>query len=300
MAIIPARQVRESGDILPLLDDMLPRGRGFLVMLKVYLDRGQKTDSTDSVMSVASVIFKLAPYKQFVRPWNRMLREWRASAFHATDFYSGAEEFKRDTPAKQALFEKHSRLIPGMVGPHVERILIISFRPEEYLQKASPDWKTAFGTSVHSMAVQLTLVTNGYWRERRCPSQSFAYFMESGDEDEAEVVATVSRMRNQPQTGESIAVSAFTPVVKGLARGTEAADFCAWHWNKYYMDKMRKGMPHDPRKDLAALVETANRNVDYLFATGPALDFFFAQVPAEVIKSFNEKKSQAASARGNA
>lgn len=269
-------------------------------MLKVYLDRGQKTDSTDSVISVASVIFKPTPYKQFVRPWNRMLREWEASAFHATDFYPGAEEFKRDTPKRQALFEKHSRLLPGMVGSHVERILIVCFRPEEFLQTASPDWRAAFGTSVHSMAVQFTLLSNGFGRQEKCPSQSFAYFMESGDKDEAEVVAAVATMRGHPQTARDVAVSAFTPVDKGLARGTEAADFCAWHWNKYYMDKMRKDMPNDPRKDFAALVETSNHKVDYLFATGASLEFLFAQIPFEVLKSFNERKAEAASARGNA
>jgi hypothetical protein len=85
-------------------------------MLKVYLDRGAKSDSSDSVVSVASAIFKPVAYKQFVRPWNRMLRGWRASAFHATDFYNGAGEFKRDTPAKLERHITDSKLLPRIIG----------------------------------------------------------------------------------------------------------------------------------------------------------------------------------------
>ena len=69
-------------------------------MLKVYLDRGAKSDADDSVVAVAATVFKPLGYKRFVRPWERMLHEWSASVFHATDFYSGAKEFKRDTPSK--------------------------------------------------------------------------------------------------------------------------------------------------------------------------------------------------------
>jgi hypothetical protein len=253
-------------------------------MLKVYLDKGQKTDGVDVVMSIAAVIFKPTRYVQFVRPWERMLRAWKATAFHATDFYSGAKEFERDTPARRALFERDSRRISNMVGPYIERILVVSFRPEEYLQKASPEWKAAFGTSIHSMAVQLCVISLGWWREKKCPSQSLAYFMESGDEDQVEVLKTVENMRHHPGTREVIAISSFSPVDKGRARGCEAADFCAWHWNKYYMDKMRKGLEMNPRRDFAALVSSSNEKFDYIFSSGAYLDYFFSLFPPEVLQ----------------
>ena len=102
----------------------------------------------------------------------------------------------------------------------------------------TPGWVEYFGNSVHSQAVQLCLIANGYWRHGKCRGESFAYFMESGDEDQGEVVKTVERMRHDTKRGTAqvIRVSAFTPVDKGMARGLEAADFVAWHWNKYYMD----------------------------------------------------------------
>ena len=170
-------------------------------MLKVYLDRGLKQDATDGVLSVAAVVFKPTPYKQFLRPWNRMLKAWGASAFHATDFYPGAQEFSRDTPELQRLFDEDCRRIPVMIGDRVKRILIVSFRPEEFNQVAPPGWKEQFGTSIHSQAVQLCLIANGYWRRENCRSESFAYFMESGDEDQGEIVKTVERMRHDKERG---------------------------------------------------------------------------------------------------
>jgi len=87
-------------------------------MLKVFLDKGEKPDlirnDGDKVLSVAAVVFRPNPYKQFVRPWNRMLKAWDASAFHATDFYPGAEEFERKESGRESLFKKDSLRLPSL------------------------------------------------------------------------------------------------------------------------------------------------------------------------------------------
>lgn len=257
-------------------------------MLKAYLDFGQKRHPTaDSVVCVGSVVFKPTPYKQFLRPWSRMLKRWGASAFHATDFYSGGGEFKRDTQEKQQLFDHDSRSLPAMIARHVEHVLMVSFKPDEFNRVASEQWKAAFGTSVHSHAVQLCLIANGWWRHAKCPTESFAYFMESGDEDEGEISKTVERMRNDRGTGTDavIRVASFARVNKGSARGLEAADFVAWHWNKYYMDKMRVGDDMNPRKDFAAFAGIAKDKLKYIFASGAYLQYFFSLVPPDVVKA---------------
>lgn len=260
-------------------------------MLKVYLDRGQKRDDDDEVLTVASVMFKRTPYGKFRKYWNQMLKPWGARAFHATDFYPGAQEFKRDTPERKALFDSDSKRIPLIIGRHAHRILFVSFRPEEFNREAPRNWKEKFGTSILSQAVQLALISNGWWRYDRCRYESFVYFMESGDEDEAEIVGTVARMRQEKEfgTGEVIAVNSFTPVNKGTARGVEAADFVAWHWNKYYMDKVRKGDEDNPRKDFEAFV-SASGKVDYIFATGDKLKYFFSRVPQEFLDGKTNKR----------
>jgi len=131
-------------------------------MLKVYLDRGAKRDADDSVVAVAATVFKPLGYKRFVRPWKRMLHGWRASAFHATDFYSGAKEFKRDTPSTQERFNRDCKLIPKFVGENVEHILVVAARPDEFQTEASEQWKETFGTNVHSIGVQMILIAMGW------------------------------------------------------------------------------------------------------------------------------------------
>jgi hypothetical protein len=279
-------------DIEALFEDVLPPP-GLLAMLKVYMDMGEKTDENDGVLTVASVIYQREKYKRFRREWNAMLKPWGASAFHATDFYPGGGEFKRDTDERKQLFRDDSKRIPKMVGKYARRITFVSFRPEEFKQVAPPDWKKHFGTSFHSQAVQLLLISNGWWRYEVYPRKSFAYFMESGDKDEGQIVNTIELMRQDRinGTGHVIAVSSFSTVDKGKlsARGLEAADFVAWHWNKHYMDKIREGQNDKPRKDFEAFLHAAG-TVNHIFATGERLKYIFSLVPAEVLKGKNEKR----------
>src|SRR5882762_8934586 len=109
-------------------------------MLRVYLDRGAKSDADDGVVAVAATVFKPLGYKRFVRPWNRMLRGWEASAFHATDFYNGAEEFKRNTPRRRERFDRDSKVIPTLVGENIEYILVVAARPHEFVNEAPQRW----------------------------------------------------------------------------------------------------------------------------------------------------------------
>lgn len=261
---------------LVISESFEPLGGHFL-MLKVFLDRGAKRDSTDEIIAVAATVFTPLRYKQFVRPWNRMLKGWGASAFHATDFYNGAGEFKRDSQRKRERFEKDSRIIPTLIGQPAENILIVAARPEELLGAAPLGWKEQFGRSVHSIGVQMCLISMGWWAEKNHFNERFAYFRESGDEDDAEVASTVERMRYaDAATARMIRVASFSHVQKGVTRGTEASDFVAWHWNKYYMDKIRKGDAENPRKDFAALAAASEKKIRYIFLTGGYLSLFFS------------------------
>jgi hypothetical protein len=267
----------EQEDVVSLLQDMLPNGKGLLVMMSVYLDRGERHAYDDGIMSVAAVVFKQVPYKQFLRPWNRMLRGWGASAFHATDFYPGGGEFERKTPERQKRFENDSRNIPRFIGEHIQRALVISFRPEEFNRMAPPQWKEQFGTSLYSLSVQFCTLSLGWWVKDNHIPHDFAYFVESGDGGDIE--KTVERMRGDPTTKAHIRVRSFATVDKGAARGLEASDFFAWHWNKYYLEKLRIGQGRHPRKDFAAFVGIANGKVREAFIIGDKLKEFLAIKP---------------------
>jgi hypothetical protein len=175
----------------------------------VFTDLGNrridlKDPNSESLMCISAVVFKPTKYKQFTRPWNRVLKRWGASAFHSTDFYSGGGEFKRkDDKKRQAMFEEDSRAIPKMLGGKVEKVTLIAFRPKEYRESVPKGWLDLFGSSIHSMGIQVVLLELGWWREEKCPSLDFLYFMETGDEDEEKVHETVRGMRADPKPARS-------------------------------------------------------------------------------------------------
>jgi len=251
-------------------------------MLKAYLDRGVKGSSTDNIACVACTVFKENSYKQFVRPWNRMLRRWGASAFHATDFYPGGGEFERKTAERKRWFDRDSREIPKIIGENVHRILAVAFRPEEYAAMASQEWKDRFGTDTHAIAVQLCLVFNGLWLQEKRSTEYFAYVREAGDEGEGAVDEAVRKLGTNPEYARVIRVTSYKTVDKGNARGTEASDFVAWHWNKYAVETFPAGRP--PRKDFIALAQLteARGKVQSAFITGDKLRIFFDTLEREV------------------
>lgn len=289
-----------QGDaVCQILDDVLPRRGGYLAMLKAYVDRGQKASPTDEVMCAACTIFKRTPYKQFLRPWNRMLRRWRAGCFHATDFYPGGGEFERDTDERKRWYDEDSKAIPAMIGENVTRVLVVAFRPREFAERASALWKERFGTDVYGLAVQMLLVFNGFWLREKCPSESFAYFRERGDDEDGAVDDAVRSLRNSSEYGPLVKVISYSTVEKGEARGTEASDFVAWQWNKHAVERLGRGL--DPRKDFekfARLTEHCGK-VSSAFVTGEKLDTFFGVIEREVraklkANDANEKAKAAA------
>src|SRR5207245_8551408 len=183
-----------------------------------------------------------------------MCRKCVAHAIHATDFNSGCEEFKRkDIPKREAWFQEDCRTIPNLVGENIERVLAVAFRPDEFAARASQDWKDRFGTDTHAMAVQLCLVMNGWWLRGKSSTEYFAYFQESGDESAGRIAEAVRRLRDDPHYAPLIRIKSFTSVEKGVARGTEASDFVAWHWNKHAVERLGKGL--EPRKDFVAFAK---------------------------------------------
>jgi len=270
---------KSQDEVSEFFNDVVPEGC-LVTMLRVFMDLGHKKDKTDEVMNVASVIFQKDDYKLFRRPWEKMLFEWKASAFHATDFYPGGGEFKRDTPQRKELFERHSKQIPLIIGRNIKRAQLVSFRPAEFMQMVPQKWKEQLGTDLHSHAVQMILILNGYWRMDQKPIPTFAYFKETGDDTEGEVSKAISRMmQDKGPTGSLIGVSSFGLANKGTARGLEAADFLAWHWNKHYMDWVRPGRELEGRKDFNAFIKAANGRAECMFISGDRLKYFFSRQP---------------------
>lgn len=245
--------ITEDADIVGLIIDDFGPG-ALLVTLKVYLDKGYKTDSAlESIVSVAATVFHPSDYLHFTHPWNEMLSRWGAPAFHATDFYAGYQHFTRDTPERKEWFDADCRAIPKIIGSHIAHGLVVSFIPSEVRRDAPPEWLSNVTESDHTIAVRLLLVLMGYWAKDVGHAGGLLYFMERGDDDEAEVIAAAREMETSPVSGQHVQVADFLAIKKGSSRGLEAADFLAWHWNKHWADRMRSGLPL--RKDFQAFVD---------------------------------------------
>lgn len=246
-------------------------------MLKVYLDCGKKSNATEGVVSVAATVFTPQQYVAFTGPWNQMLFRWGAPAFHATDFYPGGGHFKRHTAERKAWFEEDSKGIPGMIGRYLRHGLVVAFKPDEFAEKfRGLPWLSGRSKSVQSIAVQRVLIRLGYWAQETNHNDGFTYFMERGDEDAGIVMSRVRRMQASPRIGPHIQVREFRTLDKSRARGLETADFLAWHWNKYWADRLSQGKKWDVRKDFQAFINHVGHfsggQIEEEFITGEAVD----------------------------
>jgi hypothetical protein len=273
------------------LDDLAPAGKGLWVALKVYLDRGAKLDTSDPVVCVAATVFNPSDYVRFTEPWNEMLAGWGAPAFHATDFYCGAPPFARNTAERKSRFDDDCRRIPTLIGHHLLCGIAASFRPDEYVREAPPGWIELFdlyGLGLHALAVQCAMIGVGNWAQEVGYPDGFAYYMEAGDDDEAQVSAMVARLRRNETVGPHIRADSFTTIKKNQARGIDVSDWLAWHSNKFFSDKYLKGLTdvHHLRKDFRAFLENARGTVIDLFLTGEPLRGMFELGTRHLISEF--------------
>jgi hypothetical protein len=256
-------------------------GEGFAVLLKAYMDRGAKPQA-QGIMCVATVIFAPPAYKKFCREWRKFLRSWGVDAFHATDFYPGGGDFWRKLrdgtmhPERMARFQADSRRIPGLIGDAIRQCFVTSFRQREFESVAPPGWRDHFG-SINGVAAQVTAAAIGHWSNRVRFGGKVAYIIEDGD-DGIEMETSLRRLYDHPARRDHSRMAAPpVRVPKGNAKGLEASDFLAWHWNKFYVDSVAAMNPRKVRNDFAAFVKFRPERVQINFFTGEHLERFLAE-----------------------
>jgi hypothetical protein len=264
-----------------VLNDTVPSGRGGVLMLKVYLDRGSRTDA-QGVMSVAGALFWPFFYEQFLHVWRPFLDGWNADAFHATDFYPGGGKFKRHTPERKALFNRDSqRLGAELIAPYVKQLFVVAFRADEYQAVAPPEWRARFG-SVHKVAAEMMTQSIGRWANSSDHDGDIVYFYENGNGPDDEDFERGLQLTWKNHVSRAYGRMAATPigVDKGKAHGLEVADLLSWHWNKYDAET-RQLRRREPRRDMRALMDALHvkgDQIDVRLFTGSVLrEFLIAQ-----------------------
>lgn len=192
-------------------------------MLKAYLDRARRKEA-GGIMSVAAAVFDPATYDFFLHEWQPILSAWNADAFHATDFYPGAGQFRRKRrdgnidPALVEQYQRHSREIPAIIGRWVEKLFVLSFFEGEYQSIAPEPWRERFG-GVHRVGAQLMLGGIGFWANKTNYQGEIEYFYETGDDEEAAMHDALCKLYRQPdQRAHTRMASTPIGVDKGKAR----------------------------------------------------------------------------------
>ena len=241
------------------------------LMLRGFIDKGAKSDA-GGVMCVSAALFQKTPYKRFCRELGSLLEPWGAPAFHATDFYPGGGRFKRNTPERKERYLRDSKRLPIIIGTNMRAIVSVSFKIDEYEAVAPAAWRARFG-SLHRIATQFTLMAVRVWMNKSNVTTPVAYVFEAGDDDEAEVQEALDQFWENPIHRKHLRMATRPiPVQKGQARGLEASDFLAWHWNKFYVDSLTVAdQPRAMRKDIAALLQMRPNDVVVHLLSGRAL-----------------------------
>ena len=226
---------------------------------------------------MAACLFKPPKYKQFVRRWEQMLKgilPGGALFFHATEFFPGGGIFKDVPRAKR---DAIAATLPDLLDEFLHQVIAASFKEDEFIREAPPLWKKRFG-SLTGVAVQMCAGGIGHWANERSNNGPIAYVFESGEADEAEAGTAFTNISRSPKIKAHSRYRSHTFTAKGLARGLEAADYFAWHWNKFDAETLSRSVG-DPsrratRKDFHSLVMRNPEKYRVFTFTGPELHVF--------------------------
>jgi hypothetical protein len=265
-----------SGVDVALQQEYLPNGKGLLVVLRSFLDRGARDDA-DGVMCVAACLFKPPKYKQFVRRWNQMLARIKPGGvpyFHATDFFPGGGIY-RGIPHQHR--NAIAATLPALLNEHLYQVVAVTFHEDEFNRVASEQWKERFG-SLYGVAVQMCAGALGHWANRHNYFGSIAYFCEAGQDEQPDANRVFNAMSADDALSRHIRYESHGFGRKGTIRGLEAADYFAWHWNKLDAETISRGRAHPEfrewRRDFRALVfENPDKYLVYQY-TGDRLAEF--------------------------
>jgi len=118
----------------------------------------------------------------------------------------------------------------------------------------------------------------GHWANESRYGGKVAYIIEDGDDGDEMAAALKGVYKNDKQRTHTRMAAPPLVVPKGAARGLEAADLMAWHWNKFYAESVLR-TKREARKDFAAFVDftRAQRKIDVFLYEGDKLERFLIE-----------------------
>jgi hypothetical protein len=216
------------------LEEMLPDGKGLVVMLKAYFDASERANG---LYCVAGFAFESGQAPQFAREWRLMLGTRRI--WHTKDLVQSQGEFEGLTrDERDALFRKAVSIVRERACLGV----IVACNLNE-IKPLLPRDVYGFGKP-YPFCCNFCLAAVGKWLNDHNRKDRVSYLFEQGDGGQGDADALMHSVRRSRATAKLFHYHShgFAPKEKRSAVALQAADLLAWEYGKFKDETVGKSI----------------------------------------------------------
>jgi hypothetical protein len=237
-----------------LVDAVLPDGEGMVAVLQAYFDESGTHDGSGR-MCIAGYLFAPAQAKKFSKEWGAVLAAAGLDSFSASDCANGGKAF-RGMPADER--DRLARKLIALIRERMTFGVAVVFAADTYEAEATREWVKYYGHP-YTTCLQFCLAEVNRWAKRTGFLGEVAYFFEAGHRHQREANERMHNIARDAKKRADYHYASHTFIDKRHARPCDAADYLAWHINRFMRQKFpTDGTPGVPlgsmRKDLHALL----------------------------------------------
>ena len=268
-------------DFRQLLNAVLPKGEGVVVMIEAYFDESG-IGKQEPLMCVAGYIFSAAKATRFSRKWSKALKGFGIEYFRMSECAARQKQFKGRTREE---CDEVAFALADLTNACAIHGVVVSASQSEFAKRAPSWWEEGKGGTYTACLHQcINLVST--WADNDRYNGRIAYFFEEGCEYEKEarrvLMNTMAIERNRAVS--RYGGHAFLP--KGeMGRPLDAADLLAWQVRRRFGDDNKAFFQSDDiptYEELSPifkrLQDRRSEHYSHSKLTGVELDDFFARI----------------------
>ena len=207
-----------------LLEIILPRGLGAVVILKAFFDASSRPKT--KVFCLAGFAFRKLQLQKFDRDWWRLFGRYGGCHMkelaHRTGRFGGIDDIEQRRLIKEAVAILQKRACYG---------LVVSCWKHE-VHAVLPRWVKGF-EGAYPLCSHMAMTMLGARIRRSGADDRAAYVFESGDEYSGSAHEFMNRAEKSPEVMESYRHYSHSFVQKKDALALQAADLLAWECAKF-------------------------------------------------------------------
>jgi hypothetical protein len=211
-----------------LVDAVLPDGEGMVAVLHAYFDESGTHDGSGR-MCIAGYLFTPHQAKQFSKAWGATLRAAGVDSFGASDCANGGKQF-RGMPVQER--DRLARTLIALIREHMTFGVAVVFASDTYEAESTRAWRQYYGHA-YTTCLQFCLGEVHKWAARTGYQGHVAYFFEAGHRHQREANERMHNIARDAKKRADFLYGSHTFVDKRHARPCDAADYLAWHINRF-------------------------------------------------------------------